>query len=66
VPTVGGIRGGNAFDVVPSDVTMRGTPRRFVPEAGDRLEGRATRIVRATAQAEGPKPRRPSPAPVRR
>jgi len=53
VVTIGEIRGGNAFNVIPSDVSMRGTARWFTPSVGDLLETAVTRIVRATAEAFG-------------
>ena len=53
VLTIGEIKGGNAFNVIPSEVTMRGTARWFSPEVGDLLEEGFGRIVRATAEAYG-------------
>ena len=53
VVTIGEIKGGNAFNVIPSEVTMRGTARWFSPEVGDLLEEAFGRIVRATAEAYG-------------
>ncbi len=53
VVTIAEIRGGNAFNVIPPDVTMRGTARWFSPAVGDLLETAVTRIVRATAEAYG-------------
>ena len=53
VVTIGEIKGGNAFNVIPPDVTMRGTARWFSPKVGDLLEAAVGRIVRCTAEAFG-------------
>ena len=53
VITIAQIKGGDAFNVIPSAVTMRGTARWFTPAVGDLLEERFSRIVRATAEAYG-------------
>lgn len=53
VLTIAEIKGGNAFNVIPSEVTMRGTARWFKPAVGDLLEEAFGRIVRATAEAYG-------------
>ena len=53
VLTIAEIKGGNAFNVIPSEVTMRGTARWFTPAVGDLLEEAFVRIVRATAEAYG-------------
>ena len=53
VVTIAEIKGGNAFNVIPPDVTMRGTARWFTPAIGDLLEAAVTRIVRSTAEAYG-------------
>ena len=53
VVTIGEIKGGNAFNVIPPDVTMRGTARWFTPAVGDLLEAAVTRIARSTAEAYG-------------
>ncbi len=53
VVTIGEIQGGNAFNVIPADVTMRGTARWFTPAVGDLLEAAVTRVVRSTAEAYG-------------
>ena len=53
VLTIAEIKGGNAFNVIPSEVTMRGTARWYDPAVGDLLEENFTRIVRATAEAYG-------------
>ncbi|MCW6508741.1 M20 aminoacylase family protein [Lichenifustis flavocetrariae] len=53
VVTIGEIKGGNAFNVIPPDVTMRGTARWFTPAVGDLLEKAVIRIAHATAEAYG-------------
>ncbi len=53
VVTIGEIKGGNAFNVIPPDVTMRGTARWFTPSVGDLLERAVARIAHATAEAYG-------------
>ena len=53
VVTIGEIKGGNAFNVIPSEVTMRGTARWFSPEVGDLIEEAFGRVVRSTAEAYG-------------
>ncbi len=53
VVTIGEIRGGNATNVIPPTVTMRGTARWFTPAVGDLLEVAFTRVVRSTAEAYG-------------
>ncbi len=53
VVTIGEIKGGNAFNVIPSSVSMRGTARWFTPAVGDLLESAVIRVVRSTAEAFG-------------
>jgi amidohydrolase len=53
VVTIGEIKGGSAFNVIPRDVTMRGTARWFSPAVGDILETAVGRIVRSIAVAYG-------------
>ena len=53
VVTIGEIRGGHTFNVIPPDVTMRGTARWFSPAVGDLLEAAVGRVVRSTAEAFG-------------
>ena len=53
VVTIGEIQGGNAFNVIPSSVRMKGTARWFKPEVGDLLEAAVLRVVRSTAEALG-------------
>jgi amidohydrolase len=53
VVTIAEIKGGHTFNVIPAEVTMRGTARWFSPEVGDLLEAAVTRVVRSTAAAYG-------------
>ena len=53
VVTIGEIRGGHTFNVIPPEVTMRGTARWFNPAVGDLLEAAVGRVVRSTAEAFG-------------
>ncbi len=53
VVTIGHIGGGNAFNVIPETVVMKGTARWFSPAVGDVLEAGVTRIARSTAEAFG-------------
>ena len=55
VVTIAEIRGGNAFNVIPPEVTMRGTARWFTPAIGDLLEKGVIRVVRSVAEAYGAK-----------
>jgi len=51
VVTVASIHGGQAFNVIPSEVEMRGTLRSFEPETRERMIGRFHQIVESTCQA---------------
>ncbi len=51
VVTIGSIQGGQAFNVIPETVQMRGTARWFSPKVGDQLENGVRRL--ATSIAEG-------------
>jgi hippurate hydrolase len=53
IVSIGQITGGNAFNIIPSTVHMKGTARWFLPEVGDLLEAAVTRVVRSTAEAHG-------------
>ena len=53
VITIGEIKGGNAFNVIPEVVTLRGTARWFLPEVGDILETKVKAIASGIAQAFG-------------
>ena len=53
VVTIGEIKGGNAFNVIPEVVTLRGTARWFQPEVGDILEEKVRSIASGIAAAFG-------------
>ncbi|WP_426958086.1 M20 aminoacylase family protein [Muricoccus radiodurans] len=53
VITIGEIKGGNAFNVIPETVVMRGTARWFLPEVGDILEGKVRSLATGIADAFG-------------
>jgi hippurate hydrolase len=53
VVTVGAIHGGNANNVIPETVVMKGTTRWFSEEIGDLLEAGVRRVATSTAAAFG-------------
>lgn len=53
VVTVGSIRGGEAFNVIPSEVIMKGTIRTFEPKIRDLVINKFHQIVQNTALAMG-------------
>ncbi|EFH12692.1 M20 aminoacylase family protein [Pseudoroseomonas cervicalis] len=53
VVTIGKIEGGNAFNVIPETVSLRGTARWFRPEVGDVLEKKVVEIASGIATAFG-------------
>jgi hippurate hydrolase len=53
VVTVGCIRGGDTFNVIPEKVRMLGTARWFAPEVGDVLERKVREIAAGVAAAFG-------------
>jgi amidohydrolase len=53
VLTIGQIGGGNAFNVIPESVQMKGTARWFSPAVGDILEAGVTRVARGVAESFG-------------
>ncbi|MDQ1079767.1 M20 aminoacylase family protein [Pseudoroseomonas cervicalis] len=53
VVTIGKIEGGNAFNVIPETVNLRGTARWFRPEVGDTLEKKVVEIASGIATAFG-------------
>ena len=55
VVTIGEIKGGNAFNVIPEVVTLRGTARWFLPEVGDILETKVKALASGIAEAFGAK-----------
>jgi hippurate hydrolase len=55
VITIGHIKGGHTFNVIPETVSMLGTARWFAPEVGDLLERRFKETVTGIAAAMGGK-----------
>ena len=53
VITIGQFTGGDAFNVIPDKVRMRGTARWFAPEVGDRLEAGVRRLATGIAESFG-------------
>jgi hippurate hydrolase len=53
VVTIGEIKGGNAFNVIPETVHLRGTARWFLPEVGDILENKVRALASGIANAFG-------------
>jgi len=53
VVTIASVHGGDAFNVIPSDVRMTGTARWFREATGDAIATKLERIVSATAAAAG-------------
>ncbi len=53
VVTIGTIHGGDAFNVIPSSVRLKGTARWFTEAIGAAMPGKIERIVTHTAAAAG-------------
>jgi len=53
VVTIGAIHGGDAFNVIPSVVTLKGTTRSFSESVGKSLPEKIERIATGTAAAAG-------------
>jgi amidohydrolase len=53
VVTIGAIRGGEAFNVIPDDVTLLGTIRTFDPALRRSMPERVSRIARGVAEGLG-------------
>ncbi len=53
VVTIASVHGGDAFNVIPSDVRLTGTARWFRDSTGDAIASKLERIVSATAAAAG-------------
>ena len=51
VVTVGAIHGGEAFNVIPPTVTMKGTIRTYLPEVEDHVFNRVRQIAEGVASA---------------
>jgi amidohydrolase len=57
VVTIASVHGGDAFNVIPSEVRLTGTARWFRETTGDAIEAKLGRIVSGTAAAAGVKAR---------
>ena len=55
VVSVGSINGGDAYNILPERVTMKGTARWFNPRVGDQIEAGMHRIVHGIAESLGAK-----------
>jgi hippurate hydrolase len=53
VVSIGSISGGDAYNVLPEIVTMKGTARWFQPEVGDQIEAAVHRLVEGIAASFG-------------
>jgi hippurate hydrolase len=53
VVSIGSISGGDAYNVLPEVVTMKGTARWFQPEVGDLIESSMHRLVNGIAESFG-------------
>jgi amidohydrolase len=53
VVTIASVHGGDAFNVIPSDVRLTGTARWFRDSTGEAIASKLERIVSATAAAAG-------------
>ncbi|MEJ2603630.1 MAG: M20 family metallopeptidase [Gammaproteobacteria bacterium] len=47
------VQGGETFNVIPDEVTLRGTARTLTPESRDRVEQGISRVASAVAEAFG-------------
>jgi amidohydrolase len=53
VVTIGFMKGGTAYNVIPDEVHIGGTVRSFRPQTQDLIERRMGEIIRGTAAASG-------------
>jgi amidohydrolase len=53
VVSVGSIAGGEAYNILPERVVMKGTARWYRPEVGDRIESGLRRLVTGIAESFG-------------
>ena len=53
VVSVGSIAGGDAYNILPERVVMKGTARWYQPKVGDQIEAGMTRLVRGIADSFG-------------
>lgn len=55
VVTIGAITGGDAYNIIPERITMKGTARWFHPRVGERIEAGMRRIIPGIAESMGAK-----------
>jgi hippurate hydrolase len=53
VVSIGSISGGEAYNILPERVVMKGTARWYRPEVGDQIEAGMNRLVRGIAESFG-------------
>jgi amidohydrolase len=53
VVSIGSISGGEAYNILPERVVMKGTARWFRPEVGDQIEAGIRRMVKGIAESFG-------------
>lgn len=53
VISIGSISGGDAYNILPERVVMKGTARWYQPEVGDQIEAGMNRLVKGIAQSFG-------------
>jgi amidohydrolase len=53
VVSVGSISGGEAYNILPERVVMKGTARWYRPEVGDQIEAGMNRLVKGIAESFG-------------
>ena len=53
VVSVGSIAGGDAYNILPERVVMKGTARWYQPRVGDQIEAGMTRLVHGIAESFG-------------
>ncbi|WP_428488635.1 M20 aminoacylase family protein [Rhodopila sp.] len=53
VVSVGSIAGGDAYNILPERVVMKGTTRWYQPKVGDQIEAGMTRLVKGIADSFG-------------
>ena len=53
VVSIGSIAGGEAYNILPERVAMKGTARWYLPEVGDKIETSMKRIIHGIAESFG-------------
>ena len=53
VVSIGSIAGGEAYNILPERVTLKGTARWYRPEVGDQIEAGMNRLVKGIAESFG-------------